>query len=73
MPSFSRLDRRTDLAGRPSLDVHPTISMTLWFLVCCIAVDACVLARRRLPLQIELYVGTILHTVHTVSTYNTKV
>jgi hypothetical protein len=27
--SFSWLDRRTHLAGRPSLDVHPTISTTL--------------------------------------------
>jgi hypothetical protein len=28
MSSSSRLDRRADLAGRPSYDVHPTISMT---------------------------------------------
>jgi hypothetical protein len=28
MSSSSQLDRRTDLAGRPSFDVHPTISMT---------------------------------------------
>jgi hypothetical protein len=28
MSSSSRLDRRADLAGRPSCDVHPTISMT---------------------------------------------
>jgi hypothetical protein len=28
MSSFSRLDLRTDLVGRPSLYVHPTISMT---------------------------------------------
>jgi hypothetical protein len=30
MSSSSRLDRRADLAGRPSCDVHPTISMTEW-------------------------------------------
>jgi hypothetical protein len=29
MSSSSRLDRRADLAGRPSYGVHPTISMTL--------------------------------------------
>jgi hypothetical protein len=28
MSLSSRLDRRADLAGRPSHDVHPTISMT---------------------------------------------
>jgi hypothetical protein len=28
MSSSSRLDRQADLAGRPSYDVHPTISMT---------------------------------------------
>jgi hypothetical protein len=28
MYSSSRLDRRADLAGRPSYGVHPTISMT---------------------------------------------
>jgi hypothetical protein len=28
MSSSSRLDRRADLAGRPSCDVNPTISMT---------------------------------------------
>jgi hypothetical protein len=28
MSSSSRLDRRSDLAGRTSYDVHPTISMT---------------------------------------------
>jgi hypothetical protein len=28
MSSYSRIDRRADLASRPSCDVHPTISMT---------------------------------------------
>jgi hypothetical protein len=30
MSSSSRLDRRADLTGRPSCDVHPTISMTVF-------------------------------------------
>jgi hypothetical protein len=33
MSSSSRLDRRADLAGRPSYGVHPTISMKLFILV----------------------------------------
>jgi hypothetical protein len=48
----------------------------LLLVVCFLAVDACVFARRRCvsTLGNELYVGTIIHTVHTAaSTYNTKV
>jgi hypothetical protein len=44
--------------------------------VCFLAVDACVFALRRWlcpPLDNELYVGTIIHTVPTSLTYHTKV
>jgi hypothetical protein len=60
------------LAGTSTIDYD--IACVVFLLLCCGCL--CFLSSSRSlcpPLSIELYIGTIIHTVTTVSTFNTKV